>query len=132
MRTEEPDGKQFLEELLKYDLDIGEKEAELRYWRRNGEEGLDGGDGASIALRTGKLEAEIGKLRRKKLIATHLIDEMEDPVARAILRRRYILCETWAKIAKSCGGMSERNAHYIHDTAIADFLKIYDKNIACS
>ena len=67
----------------------------------------------------------IQSLTKKKLDATRMIDKMEDPVARAVLRRRYILCDTWARIADSCGGMSERNAHYIHDMALLDFEKIY-------
>ena len=72
-----------------------------------------------------ELEALIASMTEQKLTATRLIDSMSDPVGRAILRRRYILCDTWAKIAGACGRMSERNAHYIHDQALLDFEKIY-------
>lgn len=118
-------GKRFLEDLLKYATEIGEKTAELEYWRANGILGLLDCDSDGISTREKELEALIQSLTRKKLDATRMIDELEDPVARAVLRRRYILCDTWARIAESCGGMSERNAHYIHDMALLDFEKIY-------
>lgn len=132
MRKDETDGKHFLEGLLKYSADIGEKEAELRYWRESGEGGSDKAKDETILLRTGMLEAEIQGLKQKKLIATRMIDEIEDPVARAVFRRRYILGNTWAIVARSCGGMSQRNAHYIHDNAMTEFNKIYRNMIACS
>ena len=118
-------GKRFLEDLLKYATEIGEKTAELAYWRANGlARGADS-DSEDISAREKELEMLIQSLTKKKLDATRMIDKMEDPVARAVLRRRYILCDTWARIADSCGGMSERNAHYIHDMALLDFEKIY-------
>lgn len=124
MNKENLQGKLFLEELLKYTTEIGEKTAELEYWRANGgSETTCGPDG--VLEREQELQALIRSLTQKKLDATRMIDEMADPVARAILRRRYILCDTWARIADGCGGMSERNAHYIHDMALLDFEKIY-------
>lgn len=118
-------GKRFLEDLLKYTTEIGEKTAELAYWRANGLVGESASDSEDISAREKELEMLIQSLTKKKLDATRMIDKMEDPVARAVLRRRYILCDTWARIADSCGGMSERNAHYIHDMALLDFEKIY-------
>lgn len=91
----------------------------------NGLAGESDFDSEDISARERELELLIQALTKKKLDATRMIDKMEDPVARAVLRRRYILCDTWARIADSCGGMSERNAHYIHDMALLDFEKIY-------
>ena len=118
-------GKAFLEELLKFETEIGEKTAELAYWRANSDLYIDTTFGEMVGHRESDLKALIGEMTEKKLAATRLIDEMDDPVGRAVLRRRYILCNTWAEIADACGGMSERNAHYIHDNALCDFEKIY-------
>ena len=123
MNKEQLKGKRFLEDLLKYATEIGEKTAELAYWRADGL--AENSDSEDISAREQELELLIQSLTKKKLDATRMIDKMEDPVARAVLRRRYILCDTWARIADSCGGMSERNAHYIHDIALLDFEKIY-------
>lgn len=125
MKKEDLKGKQYLEELLKYGTEIGEKTAELAYWRENEVLPSDTTEMNEIIRRETELEKLIQSLTRKKLDATKMIDEMTDPVARAILRRRYILGDTWAKIAECCGGMSERNAHYIHDMALMDFEKIF-------
>lgn len=123
MNKEQLKGKRFLEDLLKYATEIGEKTAELAYWRADGL--AENSDSEDISAREQELELLIQSLTKKKLDATRMIDKMEDPVARAVLRRRCILCDTWARIADSCGGMSERNAHYIHDMALLDFEKIY-------
>ena len=125
MTKTELKGKAFLECLLKFETDIGEKSAELSYWKTCGREFPTGNLAPEIERREKELESIISEMTEKKLVATRLIDELCDPVGRAILRRRYILCDTWAKIADACGGMSERNAHYIHDNALIDFEKIF-------
>ena len=125
MTKTELKGKAFLECLLKFETDIGEKSAELSYWKTCGSEFPTGNLAPEIERREKELESIISEMTEKKLVATRLIDELCDPVGRAILRRRYILCDTWAKIADACGGMSERNAHYIHDNALIDFEKIF-------
>ena len=118
-------GKAFLNCLLKFETEINEKTAELAYWKE--QDGLHGNEllTEDIRKREEDLRTLIASMTEKKLMATRLIDSMSDPVGRAVLRRRYILCDTWAKIANACGRMSERNAHYIHDQALLDFEKIY-------
>lgn len=118
-------GKAFLECLLKFETDISEKSDELSYWKSCGREFSAGNLFPEIERREKELESIISEMTEKKLVATRMIDELRDPVGRAILRRRYILCDTWSKIADACGGMSERNAHYIHDNALIDFEKIF-------
>lgn len=118
-------GKAFLSCLLKFETEIGEKSAELAYWKE--QSALHGGKilAEELHQREEELASLIASMTEKKLMATRLIDSMTDPVGRAVLRRRYILCDTWSKIASTCGKMSERNAHYIHDQALLDFEKIY-------
>jgi len=126
MAYSELKGKDFLHRLLKLQLQIDEKSAELDYWEKQNE--LCGDNrimSENIRLRSDELRALILSMNEQKLSATKLIDCVSDPVGRAILRRRYILCDTWEKIASSCGRMSERNAHYIHNQALLDFEKIY-------
>ena len=111
---------------MKIQLQIDEKCDELAYWQKQSE--LCTNDTAlaqNIRVRTVELQQLILEMNEQKLSATKLIDDLSDPVGRAILRRRYILCDTWSKIALACGKMSERNAHYIHDQALLDFEKIY-------
>ncbi len=127
MQKQELRGKAFLERLLKFETDIGEKSAELEYWKRKAVAYPSSDLSAEIAGREAELRQIITGMTEKKLVATRMIDALSDPVGRAVLRRRYILCDTWAKIAGDCGGMSERNAHYIHDNALVDFEKIYEE-----
>ena len=105
--------------------EIGEKTAELAYWQAAGGYSSGTSEADEILEREAELERLIRTLTQKKLDATRMIDEIQDPVARAVLRRRYILGDTWAKVAENCGGMSERNAHYVHDIALFDFEKIF-------
>ena len=126
MTRKELKGKKFLHRLLKIQLQIDEKKDELSYWVRQAascEEGSALSD--DIDRRTEELRALIMTMNAQKMSATKLIDGLSDPVGRAILRRRYILCDTWPNIAEACGRMSERNAHYIHDQALLDFERIY-------
>ena len=128
MMKTELKGKAFLECLLKFETDIGEKSAELSYWKACSKDFPTGDLAPEIARREKELESIILQMTEKKLVGTRMIDELCDPVGRAILRRRYILCDTWSKIADACGGMSERNAHYIHDNALFDFERIYTES----
>ena len=131
MAQKELKGKNFLHRLLKIQLQIDEKYDELAYWQKQSR--LCSHDPAlaqSIRERSEELQRLILEMNERKLSATKLIDDLGDPVGRAILRRRYILCDSWAKIAAACGKMSERNAHYIHDQALLDFEAIYCGNEA--
>lgn len=125
MKKEDLRGKKYLESLLWYGTEIGEKTAELAYWQAAGVYSSGTSEADEILEREAELERLIRTLTQKKLDATRMIDEIQDPVARAVLRRRYILGDTWAKVAENCGGMSERNAHYVHDIALFDFEKIF-------
>lgn len=125
MSKDNSEGKKFLDDLLKYTADIEELQAELAYWRESTGAASVAPVDEMIRERTGELEKAICNLRQKKLEATRMIDEMGDPVGRAILRRRYILGDPWVKIAGECGNMSQRNAHYIHDEAMKQFDEIY-------
>ena len=126
MKIKELQGKRFLDHISKLEAQIEEKSDELAYWEK--QRVLYRDDESivkTIEDRAEELQRMIRTLTEQKLSATKLIDSVEDPVGRAILRRRYILCDTWKKIAVACGKMSERNAHYIHDQALLDFEKIY-------
>ena len=130
MAQKELKGKNFLHRLLKIQLQIDEKCDELAYWQKQSELCRDPELSHDIRKRSEELQQLILEMNEQKLSATRLIDDLSDPVGRAILRRRYILCDTWSKIAAACGRMSERNAHYIHDQALLDFEAIYCGNEA--
>ena len=126
MAKKDLQGKKFLHQLLKIQLQIDEKTDELEYWKsqlnvcQNNSRLIK-----NIWNRSEELSELIHQMNEKKILATKLIDDLADPVGRAILRRRYILCESWQDIALACGRMCERNAHYIHDKALLDFEEIY-------
>ena len=131
MAYKELKGKDYLQRFLKMQMQIDEKSAELAYWKR--QENVCAVNlemTENIKRRAEELARLILTMNEQKLFATKLIDSVSDPVGRAILRRRYILCDTWEKIAAACGNMSERNAHYIHNQALLDFEKIYCGNEA--
>ena len=126
MKTKELKGKIFLEHISKMEAQLDEKNDELAYWEMQKKiYREDETIAKTVEKRSKELHDMICMLTEQKLSATKLIDSVEDPIGRAILRRRYILCDTWKKIAVACGKMSERNAHYIHDQALLDFERIY-------
>ena len=126
MTQNELKGKKFLHRLLKIQVQIDEKYDELDYWNKQAEIcERDPALSEDIHRRTEELRSLIMTMNAQKMSATKLIDGLADPVGRAVLRRRYILCDTWSNVAEACGRMSERNAHYIHDQALLDFEKIY-------
>ena len=126
MKTKELKGKLFLEHISKMEAQLDEKNDELAYWEMQKKiYREDETIAKTVEKRSKELHDMICMLTEQKLSATKLIDSVEDPIGRAILRRRYILCDTWKKIAVACGKMSERNAHYIHDQALLDFERIY-------
>ena len=126
MKTKELKGKLFLEHISKMEAQLDEKNDELAYWEMQKKiYREDETIAKTVEKRSKELHDMICMLTEQKLSATKLIDSVEDPIGRAILRRRYIFCDTWKKIAIACGKMSERNAHYIHDQALLDFERIY-------
>lgn len=126
MTTNELKGKKFLQHLMKIQLQVDEKNDELNYWHGQAKFcECNAALSEEIRERTEELRSLIVSMNTQKMSATKLIDGLSDPVGRAILRRRYILCDTWSAVAEACGRMSERNAHYIHDQALLDFEKIY-------
>lgn len=127
MVKEKLTGKEFLECLRLWKTEMMEKTDELTFWQSMEGSSEDGELAMEIADREAALLLYIREMKEKKLLATKLIDKIDDPVGRAILRRRYIFGETWAKIGTDCGGMSARNAHYIHDNTLVLFEKIFSE-----
>ena len=70
------------------------------------------------------------RLLEEKLRLSNVFDLIPDPVARAIYRWRYTTCGTWGLVAEKCGGMSERNAHYIHDHWLPEVERLYKESTA--
>lgn len=54
---------------------------------------------------------------------SHIIDEVEDVMERALLRYRYITCLTWEQIAEKMG-FCLAQVHRIHSRALKNFDKI--------
>ncbi len=128
MVKEKLTGKEFLERLRVWKTELLEKTDELAFWKDMEGSSEDGELAMEIADREAALSLLIRKMKEEKLLATKLIDKIEDPIGRTILRRRYIFGETWEKIACDCGGMSARNAHYIHDNTLILFEKIFSES----
>ncbi|MCL2697571.1 MAG: hypothetical protein FWE74_05770 [Oscillospiraceae bacterium] len=55
-----------------------------------------------------------------------LINNLEDLEERALLERRYLLGQTWDKVAEECF-MSLRSVHYIHNKALKKLEPFYNK-----
>lgn len=127
MDKETNSAKEFLEGLRVWKTELAEKTDELLFWKSLGGDNSEGELAFEIADREEKLARLIREMKEQKLLATKLMDKIDDPIGRVILRRRYILGETWAKIGADCGGMSERNARYIHDCTLKTFEKIFSE-----
>jgi hypothetical protein len=126
METTELQGKRFLQKLLKIQVQIDEKTDEFEYWKKQRVFCDENSQlSRNIRKRAEELHDLVQSMNEQKLLATELIERINDPVARTILLRRYILCDTWTTIAAACGRMSERNAHYIHNQALLEFEDIY-------
>ena len=127
MVKKELDAKEFLEYMRVWKTEMRELSDELSYWRSMAGSSEDGELAFAVADREAFLERRIREIKAQTLSAAKLIDKIEDPIGRSILRRRYLFGETWAKIGVECGGMSARNAHYIHDNTLKIFEKIFSE-----
>ena len=75
--------------------------------------------------RIAELQERRDQLIEQKVMLANIVDNIADPVARSIYRSRYVTGDSWKVVATKCGGMSERNAHYIHDNTFPEFERIY-------
>jgi hypothetical protein len=82
-----------------------------------------------VEERIAALKATQARMLAEKISLAKAIDQIPDPVARAIYRGRYIIGSDWRKVAENCGGMSVRNAHYIHDRWLPAVEKIYNETL---
>ena len=119
--------KEFLEYMRVWKTEMRELSDELSYWKSMAGSSEDGELAFAVADREAYLERRIREIKAHTLSAAKMIDKIEDPIGRSILRRRYLFGETWAKIGAECGGMSSRNAHYIHDNTLKIFEKIFSE-----
>ena len=117
--------KHFLSAASKLATQIRDQQKELSFWNNARVSGAGDGLEEKIQCREKEIEKNMWELLQRKLMLTKLIDRIDDPIARIIYRNRYIFDKTWASIAEICGGMSERNARYIHDNAMPDLEEIY-------
>lgn len=118
--------QQFLQKLLNIHAQIEEKTDELNYWQSQYDPcSADYTLSHEIQRRSEELQELIRKMNAQKMFATRLIDRLKDPLARIIMRRRYILCEPWNVIANLCGKMSTRNIYYIHNHSLEELENIY-------
>ena len=118
--------QQFLQRLFNIQAQIEEKTDELNYWRSQYDQcSADRMLSTEIQQRSEELQKLIRKMNAQKIFATRLIDRLKDPVGQIVLRRRYILGESWNAIAYFCNDMSIRNLYYIHNHSLEELENIY-------
>ena len=127
MVKKELTAKEFLENMRVWKTEMRELSDELSYWQSFAGSSEDGELAFEIADREVYLENQMRTIKGQTLLAAKLIDGIDDPIGRAILRRRYLFGETWAKIGAECGGMSARNARYIHDCTLKIFENLFSE-----
>lgn len=90
--------------------------------------GGDNGDlstaGNAIERIEKEVEAEIARMCEIKDTADFLIKSLPDIVQRAVMERRYLLCETWNRIAEKTGYCT-RHVVRIHKAALNYLEKLY-------
>jgi hypothetical protein len=116
---DETDLREFLNSVNKYDSLIAKERETIEYLTR---EELPGNDKLIE-----ECETRISAMKQTKVDVLEAISKLSDPVARSIFTSRYVRCEPWKQIAKSTGGMSERNVQYIHKRALREFEEIWEK-----
>lgn len=108
--------KKLLEDVSKYDISIETMQKEINYWRY--QEDFD----SNMHIET--LKKEIKNMQETKLKVADIINKLSDYFGRVIFTKRYLLHEKWEVITNSLGGMSERNARYIHDKSMIEFVEL--------
>lgn len=111
--------KAWLGSFKKYDVEIEEIRNELLYFEKHRT--------PCVEARICELKERLEYLMEKKIILTRIVDNITDPVARAIFRFRYVIGDPWKAVAKKCGKMSERNAHYIHNDYLSEVEMIFNE-----
>lgn len=121
IKTDVDEAKEWLNSLLKCEADIITTKKEIAYWQSYGSD-------AHAYMCVRDLEDKLNNMTSKKLKAGKLIDQVTDYLGRAILTRRYILCEKWDDIARQLGGMTVRNARIIYDKALIEFTRLWKED----
>lgn len=114
--------KEWLDSLLKCDKNIKTIEKEIAYWNKNSKV-ID----ANIHIQ--ELKNKMQDIMDFKLKASKLINKIPDYVGRSIFTKRYILCKKWDDIADELGEMTVRNARYIYDATLIEFVKLWKKEM---
>lgn len=113
------DFRTFLNEVRKYDSIIKNERKTIEYLTKNNLPDKD-----SLI---GECESRICTMKQTKTDIMEAISKVSDPIAKAIYTGRYIRCETWKTISKSLSGMSERNAHLIHNKWLSELEENLEK-----
>jgi hypothetical protein len=109
--------KKWLNQIKAKNIEIESIKDEIAY--------LESSKALCKSSRIGDLTERLETMLVEKLILTNTIDDIADPVARAIFRFRYISCLPWKIVAYKCGKMSARNAHGIHDRTLPEVERLY-------
>lgn len=82
---------------------------------------------SSVNCRIQELRERLDRMMEEKAVLLNIIDGISDPVARSLFRYRYVIGYKWGVVAKKCGNMSERAAHYLHERALPEVEALYKK-----
>lgn len=113
--------KTWLGSFKKYDVEIEEIRDELVYFEKHRT--------SCVEDRICELKERLEQLMEKKIILTRVVDNISDPIPRAIFRFRYVMGDPWKAVAAKCGKMSERYAHYIHDDYLPEVEMIFNEEM---
>lgn len=69
-----------------------------------------------------RLQKQQEKVQRMQTVAMEMIDELEDPLQRSILRQRYLYLWDWARVSDTIGYSISHCQH-----ALGDAMKILDE-----
>lgn len=113
------DVRTFLSEASKYDFLIANERKTIAYLTQTNTPDKD--------HLIQECEERIFTMKQTKTDIMEAISKVSDPIARAIYTGRYVRCETWKTIAESLCGMSERNAHLIHNKCLFELEENLEK-----
>lgn len=114
------DIKEFLNHIKNYSVEIEALQAESEYMRRI--------DTAEARLRARENDKKIAKMIGEQIAVSLAVEKLSDPLARAVMKRRYVLGETWRKIARE-SKLGERNLHYIKQSCLEELETLLKKEL---
>lgn len=118
----EAEAKQMLELASRYEFEIDSTRRHIELLSRMT-------DIYDTSPRIAQLEEYIKKLTHDQMAVSRAVSRLGDQVARIIFTRKYLVGEKWRDVMKYTGRMTERNARYIKEASMPEFVRLLSEEM---